>query len=128
MAADPNSPLVLIADDEKPSRDLLRMFLENAGYRVVEATNGTQALELARTYRPALAMLDVRMSGLDGFEVSSELKADDATRSIRVALISAANRQADYSRAEEVGADAYLYKLTDWSTIMKRVAELLRAS
>lgn len=121
-------PTIVIADDERLNRELVRTFLESAGYQVYEATNGTEALALARHEQPALVMLDVRMHGMSGYDVARALKADPATRHIKIVILSAQNRPSDQAEAREAGADAYLYKLLDWSEILRRVAELVASS
>jgi CheY-like chemotaxis protein len=121
-------PVILIADDERLNRDLVRTFLESAGYVVIEATNGPDALALAQTEQPALAMLDVRMHGMSGYEVTRALKSDPTTAQMKVVILSAQNRATDQEAAREAGADDYLYKLLDWSEIMKRVNALVVAS
>lgn len=118
-------PLVLVADDERLNRELARTFLETAGYRVVETMNGTDALEQARALQPALALVDVRMHGMSGYEVCRALKADPATQHIKVIILSAQNRPADQAEARDAGADDYLYKLQDWGQIMRRIGELI---
>lgn len=121
-------PVVLIADDEQLNRELVRTFLQNAGYSVIETTNGNDALEQARVHQPALAMLDVRMHGMSGYDVCRALKSDPATQKIKVVIISAQNRPSDQAEARAVGADDYLYKLLDWGVIMRRIHELVTSS
>lgn len=120
-------PVILIADDERLNRELVRTFLETASYRVIEASNGVDALALARSEQPALVMLDVRMHGMSGYEVVRALKSDPATAHIKTAIFSAQNRPSDQAEAREAGADDYLYKLLDWNEIMKRVGALVTA-
>ncbi len=121
-------PVILIADDERLNRELVRTFLETAGYAVIEASNGTDALRMARAEQPVLAMLDVRMYGMNGYDVTRALKSDSLTSRIKVVIISAQNRPSDQAEAREAGADAYLYKLLDWGVILKKVGELVAAS
>jgi len=121
-------PVVLVADDERLNRELVRTFLETAGYEVIEANNGIDALKLARAQQPTLVMLDVHMHGMNGYEVARALKSDPATERIKVVIISAQNRPSDQADAREAGADDYLYKLLDWSEIMKRVGALVAGS
>jgi CheY-like chemotaxis protein len=80
---------VLIADDEPTTRLLVRTVLEHGGYRVLEAANGAQALEIASSDRPDLILLDLSMPDLSGPELVRALRADPLTRSINLALYTA---------------------------------------
>src|SRR5687767_6846802 len=102
--------VILIADDERMNRELMRSFLENAGHTVVVAESGPRALELARQHQPIIAVLDVRMAGMTGFETCSRLKEDAETATIKVLLFSAMDSPHDRAHAVEVKADGYLSK------------------
>lgn len=129
MSFDPDGrPVVLIADDERLNRQLVRTFLETAGYQVIECSNGEDALVMARQHHPTLAMLDVRMHGMSGYDVARALKSDPDTAPIKIVILSAHNRPADKAEALAAGADAYLYKLLEWSDIMQRIGELIAES
>ena len=121
-------PVILIADDEPLNRELVRTFLENAGYVVIEASNGRDALAIARTQQPALVMVDLNMHGMNGYDVTRALKGDPATEHIKDYILSAQNRPTDQAEAREVGADDYLYKLLDWREIMQRIGALVRGT
>ena len=103
-------PTVLVADDEPPILELVRFTLEDEQVRVVEATSGPAALEVARRERPDLIFLDVHMPGLDGFEVCRQLKSETATRLIPVILITALQAPEDRIRGIESGADDFITK------------------
>src|SRR6185436_964865 len=81
-------PLVLIVEDEPTAADLLRHYLEASGCRVVMATTGDRALELARTLRPAAITLDIQLPDGDGLAVLARLKTDSTTRRIPVIVVS----------------------------------------
>jgi DNA-binding response OmpR family regulator len=120
-----DAPLVLCADDDEDILALVALRLERAGFRVVRATNGEQALELARVQRPALAVLDVMMPRMTGVEVLRALRADDATREIRIILLSARVQESDVTGGLEAGADAYLAKPFRAPDLVAKVQELL---
>lgn len=80
---------VLVADDERPIRLLCRVNLELEGMDVVEAANGPQAVELAIAEPPDVAVLDVAMPGLDGWEVADRLRGEESTRSIALVFLTA---------------------------------------
>lgn len=100
---------VLIIDDEEPVRDFLGQFLEDAGYRVLQAINGAQALTVMAHERPDLVISDIMMPALGGAELCRRLKAKADTRAIPVILMSAAGGRA----ADEAGADAFVDKPFD---------------
>ena len=116
-------PLVLVADDDKDILQLLRLRLELLGYGVVQAVNGVDALELAREEEPALAILDVMMPGLDGLEVTRQLRAGNSR--IPIILLTARIQESDVSAGIDAGADAYLGKPFDASDLREMVHELL---
>lgn len=118
-------PLVLIADDDPLNRNLMRAFLERAGYRVLEAPDGARAVALARAESPRLVILDARMQTMDGFAACAALRADARTAGIPVILFSAQDDEQQHQLAREAGADDYLYKLMDWAEILERVAARL---
>ena len=105
-----HAPLVLCADDDADILSLLAIRLERAGFRVAQASDGEQALSLARALRPDVLVLDVMMPRLSGTEVLGALRSDASTAAIRVVLLSARAQQADVDRGLDAGADAYLAK------------------
>jgi DNA-binding response OmpR family regulator len=121
-----DGPLVLCADDDEDILALVALRLERAGFRVVRATNGEQALELARAEQPALAVLDVMMPRMTGVEVLRALRADEETRAIRIILLSARVQDSDVTGGLEAGADAYLAKPFRAPELVAKVQELLR--
>jgi DNA-binding response OmpR family regulator len=119
--------LILCADDDEDILALVSLRLRRAGYEVMQAYDGHQALELARTRRPDVAVLDVMMPRLTGHEVLAELRGDDELRELKVVLLSARVQQADVERGMESGADAYLPKPFRADELLEQVELLLRA-
>jgi DNA-binding response OmpR family regulator len=119
-------PLVLVADDDDDILQLLSFRLERAGYEIVQAQNGDEALRLALELVPALAVLDVMMPGLDGFEVTRELRRNEATATIPVILLTAKAQASDVSGGLAAGADDYVKKPFDARDLTERVDRLLR--
>jgi DNA-binding response OmpR family regulator len=118
-------PLILCADDDEDILSLVALRLRRAGYEVVQAHDGDEALELARSRRPAVAVLDVMMPRLTGHEVLAAIRADDELRELKVVLLSARVQEADVERGMEAGADAYLAKPFRSEELLAQVEALL---
>ncbi|MBI2918439.1 MAG: response regulator [Chloroflexi bacterium] len=117
---------ILIADDEEMIRGLVAATLANEGrYRLLQAKNGGQALEIARQEKPELVLLDVKMPVMDGFEVCSHLKADPQTREIRIYILSALTQESDREKGLAVGADGYFTKPFSPLALLEKVTEIL---
>ncbi len=101
---------ILLADDEANLRLLVRTTLEDPQYQIVEASNGSMALDLARRERPDLVLLDWMMPGLSGIEVLRSLRADSATASIAVIMLTAMGQEKDRAEAAALGICSYLVK------------------
>jgi CheY-like chemotaxis protein len=101
---------VLVVDDDDDVRGLLRATIERGVHRVVEATDGAEALGLIGRAAPDLVLLDVNMPVMDGPELCRRLKANPATRAITVLMLTAAAQDDDRRRGLEAGADGYLTK------------------
>jgi DNA-binding response OmpR family regulator len=117
--------LVLAADDDEIVLGLVVYRLEHSGYRVIAAHDGEEALTLALARRPALAVLDVMMPGLNGYEVTRLLRSYDATRALPIILLTARAEDADSERALDAGADEYLAKPFSPEQLRSRVEALL---
>ena len=101
---------ILIVDDEPSILDLVRFTLEDADVRVVEASDGAEALVLARRIKPDLILLDVQMPRLNGLEVCRQLRREPALARTPIVMLTAAGQEADRARGREAGADEYLTK------------------
>jgi DNA-binding response OmpR family regulator len=119
---------VLIADDDDLTRELLKFRLERDGFDVVEARDGEAALGLALERRPRLAVLDVMMPKLDGYELTRQIRASEALGHTRVILLTARVREADIARGFAVGADDYLKKPFSPDELRTRVRVALARS
>ena len=112
---------MLVVDDEEGIRVLCRVNLELGGYEVLEAADGVEALEVARSQRPDLIFLDVMMPRMDGWEVLQHLKEDSSTASIPVVLLTARTSEEDQMKGWGEGILEYLSKpfnpqlLTEWA-------------
>ena len=118
-------PLVLCADDDEDILALVAFRLERSGYRVLQARDGEEALELAVRERPDIAVLDVMMPKLDGFELTRRLRADEATRRIAIILLTAKTQDGDVEHGFDVGADDYVRKPFSMGELRARVQAVL---
>lgn len=101
---------ILAVDDERHIVRLVEVNLQRAGYEVVTAYDGREALEKVKAENPDLVVLDVMMPYMDGFEVLKHLKADPATAEIPVIMLTAKAQDADVFRGWQSGVDCYLTK------------------
>lgn len=116
---------ILVADDKATSRELVRTVLENAGYTVVEASDGLEALRHARELGPDLIILDLHMPGLDGFGVIEELRRDENFADTPVIALTASAMQGDRERALSFGFTGYISKPIRLGTLRSEVERLL---
>jgi two-component system alkaline phosphatase synthesis response regulator PhoP len=101
---------ILAVDDEKHIVRLIQVNLERAGYEVITANDGKEALDMVAAEQPDLVVLDVMMPVMDGFETLRNLKANPATREIPVIMLTAKAQDADVFRGWQSGVDCYLTK------------------
>ncbi|HOP17344.1 MAG TPA: response regulator [Gammaproteobacteria bacterium] len=102
---------VLIVDDNAGLRKLIRLTLKTAGFQLLEAENGDDALRMTKSHLPDFVLLDVMMPGsMDGYQVCSAIKNDPSLRHVRVFILSARAQQADLDAGRQAGADHYLVK------------------
>ena len=120
------APLILIAEDDADIRSLLRLYLEGEGFRVAEAADGAAALDLARTEPPDMAILDVMMPGMNGFELTRALRTYS---DVPILILSAKSQDNDKILGLNLGADDYIAKPFNPVEIVARVrAQLRRAA
>jgi len=117
---------ILVADDETYVAMAIREVLETLPAQVLEVYSGEEALRLARLEHPDLVVLDVKMPGLDGFQVAETLKREAATASIPVIFLSALGSPKEKVRGLELGAEDYLTKPIDADELRARVRTVLR--
>jgi DNA-binding response OmpR family regulator len=118
-------PVVLAADDDEDILALLVFRLERSGYSVLQARDGEEALERAREAKPDLAVIDVTMPKLDGFELTRRLRAEEVTRRMPIILLTARTQDADLERGFDAGADDYIRKPFSPQELSARVHAIL---
>jgi len=117
--------VILVADDDDDVRELVVFRLDRAGYTVLAAADGEQALEIAVARPPDLCLIDVMMPKLDGYEVTERLRANDSLAGVPVILLTASVDEAAVDRGFAAGADEYMTKPFAPRELVRRVAAAL---
>lgn len=118
---------ILVADDEPNIVISLEFLMRRAGYTVIVARDGQEALEAIVRERPHLVLLDVMMPRKSGFEVCQAVRADDTLRSTRIVLLTARGRDTDIAKGMALGADAYMTKPFSTRELVETVARVLES-
>src|SRR5918999_4591760 len=117
-----NAPLtVLVIEDHPDQRDLLAIVLQREGYRVITAANGLEALEKLGTENVQIALSDIMMPKMDGFELIKCIRGNAALKSIYLILITARIQEGDRVRGLDLGADDYITKPFSFSELLARI-------
>jgi len=119
------APLIVVADDDPDIMLLVSSVLSKNGFEIVRATNGADALELVRSRRPDLAVLDISMPTLDGLDVLRAVRSDPETADLPVILLSARAQEADVKNGYAAGASKYVKKPFSPRELVTAVRELL---
>ncbi len=117
---------ILVVDDEDVLVETLAYNLEQAGYRVVTATDGGSALDAARTELPDLIILDIMLPGMDGLEVCRQLRRENSTATTPIVMLTAKGDEIDKVVGLEIGADDYMTKPFGRRELLARIRALLR--
>ncbi len=117
---------ILVVDDERDIVELVRHHLVQAGYRVITASDGQQAIDLARRDRPNLVVLDLMLPVLPGAEVARSLRQGEETRDIPILMLTARGEEVDRIVGFELGADDYVVKPFSPRELVLRVQAILR--
>src|SRR5450631_1247979 len=117
---------ILVVDDEAVLVETIAYNLEQAGYRVVTASDGNSALEAARSESPDLILLDIMLPGIDGLEVCRQLRRENNTATTPIVMLTAKSDEIDKVVGLEVGADDYVTKPFGRRELLARVRALLR--
>ena len=118
---------ILIADDEPGVRLIVSRLLEEQ-YIVLEAADGEEAIGIAKGQQPALVLMDLMMPKMDGYAACSRIKSDQATKGIKVIMLTAIGHELNRKYAEEMGADGYVTKPFTRESLLEEMRRLLVSS
>ncbi len=121
-----NEKAILVVDDEKSIRELVKFNLESRGFKVIEAADGEEALNLVKTMAPDLIILDLMLPKIDGLEVCRILKGDPSTKKLPIIMLTALGDEIDKIVGLEMGADDYITKPFSPRELVARVRAVMR--
>jgi DNA-binding response OmpR family regulator len=121
----PQSDTIVVADDSMTILAMTSSRLERAGYDIVTATRGDEALRLVQENHPRLVLLDVEMPGLDGVEVTRRIRADETLAGTLIVLLTSLSQESEIAAGMAAGADAYLTKPFSPQDLQAQVEKLI---
>ncbi|MBS2017881.1 MAG: response regulator [Deltaproteobacteria bacterium] len=127
-ASTPRPPLVLVADDFEDTRIIYAESLRYAGFRVAEAANGKDAVEIAKRLSPDVVVMDLAMPVMDGWEATRRLKSDPQTSGIRIMAVTAHDEGAHRLLAWRAGCDDFFPKPVLPQVLISRIKHCLGAA
>jgi len=119
------SRCILVVEDQVDNRQILRDLLGNAGYDLVEAENGQEALAAVARQRPDLILMDIQLPVMDGYEATRRLKSDPSTKSIPIIVVTSYALSGDETKARAAGCDDYVTKPFSPRQLLAKVREFL---
>jgi len=114
---------ILVVEDQEDNRRILRDLLTSAGYEIIQAENGEEALAAAARERPDLILMDIQLPVLDGYEATRRIKADPALRAIPVIVVTSYALSGDETKARAAGCDAYVTKPFSPRALLAKIRE-----
>ena len=105
-----NAPLILVVDDYQDAREMYAEYLQFSGFRVAEARNGNEAVDQAFALKPDLILMDLSLPGMDGWEATRRLKADESTRHIPIVALTGHALAGASDGAKKAGCDSFVTK------------------
>lgn len=121
-------PLILVVDDYQDAREMYAEYLQFSGFRVAEAKNGNEAVEQAFALKPDLILMDLSLPGIDGWEATRRLKADDATRHIPIVALTGHALAGASEGARRAGCDSFVTKPCLPDDLVVEVRRMLNAT
>jgi two-component system, cell cycle response regulator DivK len=120
-------PLILVVDDYQDAREMYAEYLQYSGFRVAEAKNGNEAVAQARSLKPDLILMDLSLPGMDGWEATRVLKADDATKHIPIVALTGHALAGASEGARKAGCDSFVTKPCLPDDLVVEVKRMLNA-
>ena len=121
-------PVLMVVEDNEPSREVLSRRLARRGYEIVSAADGWQAVSMAHSAKPDLILMDLGLPGIDGWEVTAQLKADENTRHIPIIVLSAHAMTNDRTLALAAGGDDFDTKPVRFERLLEKIERLLKGA
>ncbi|HEY1043067.1 MAG TPA: ATP-binding protein, partial [Telluria sp.] len=128
QAQDYNKPSVLLIEDNDDGREMMAMMLTTHGYPVRHAADGVQGVDLAAADVPDVALVDIGLPGIDGYEVARRLRSAQQTRNIRLIALTGYGQEEDHRRVMEAGFDVHLVKPVQMEALIDAISRLPAAS
>jgi two-component system cell cycle response regulator DivK len=119
------SKLILVVEDQEDNRQILRDLLSNAGYEMMEAEDGEQALASVAQRRPDLILMDIQLPVIDGYEATRRIKANPALKAIPIIVVTSYALSGDEDKARAAGCDAYVAKPYSPRALLAMIRECL---
>ena len=116
---------ILIVEDEPKNMTLTRDLLKISGYETIEAVDGKQGVEKAKSAKPNLILMDIMMPKMDGYSACREIKADQSTKNIPVVMLTAVGYDLNKKLAKQMGADGYVTKPFSRQQLIDAISPLL---
>jgi len=116
---------ILVVEDQEDNRQILRDLLGSAGYDLIEAENGEEAIAAVAKHRPDLILMDIQLPVMDGYEATRRLKADPEFKKIPVIVVTSYALSGDEGKAREAGCDAYVTKPYSPRLLLAKIKEFL---
>jgi two-component system, cell cycle response regulator DivK len=116
---------ILVVEDQEDNRQILRDLLGSAGFRMIEAHDGAQAVTVARSERPDLILMDIQLPLVDGYEATRGIKSDPELNHIPVIAVTSYALSGDEERAREAGCDAYVAKPYSTRHLLAKIGQFL---
>ena len=117
---------ILIIEDSAVTVSMLTARIETEGYQVISAEDGTKGLDMMRQDNPDLVILDIRMPGMDGFEVCRIAKNDLQLKKIPIIIVTTATQEKDKQKGKDLGADLYITKPYDGQQLLREIDNILK--
>jgi CheY-like chemotaxis protein len=127
VASARNPVRVLVVDDHEDSRTMLRLLLEQTGHEAIEAVDGIDGVQLALSRRPDVAIIDIGLPGINGYEVARRLRQLPRSRPIALIALTGYGQDEDRRRALQVGFDRHLVKPVDAERLKLALVEVTRS-